>query len=132
MSRLNLEALELAVAAVAQGLLEYEQYPMLLTLRDGVIQRFEIAMDLSWKLMQRVLRNVYDVLDSDIRTKKDIFREAHKSGLIDDAESWILYYEARNQTSHTYDAQQAKEVFAIIPAFLVKAQDLVVRLKDVA
>lgn len=55
-SRLSFEALELAVAAVKQGLQEHEQYPALLTIRDGVIRRFEIAMDLAWKLMQRALR----------------------------------------------------------------------------
>ncbi len=64
MSRLNLDALELAVGAVAQGLVEYQQYPMLLTIRDGVIQRFEIAMNLSWKLMQRALRDIYPEFDS--------------------------------------------------------------------
>ncbi|MES2206824.1 MAG: HI0074 family nucleotidyltransferase substrate-binding subunit [Pseudomonadota bacterium] len=132
MSKLNLEALDSAVSAVAQGLVEYEQYPMLLTVRERVIQRFKIAMDLSWKLMQRALRDIYGVLDSDIRTKKDTFREAHKNGLINDAESWIIYHEARNQTSHIYDANQAKEVFAVIPAFLIKAQELVSRLKHVA
>ena len=132
MSRLSVEALELAVAAVEQGLQEHEQYPALLTIRDGVIQRFEIAMDLAWKLMQRALRETYGVAEEDLRTKKDIFREASSKGLIADAEHWLEHHEARNQTSHIYDAEIAQQVFAHIPSFLPDARDLLARLKDAA
>jgi len=83
MTRLSVEALELAVAAVEQGLQEHEQYSALLSVRDGVIQRFEIAMDVSWKLMQRALREIYGVAEENLRTKKDIFREAASNGLTD-------------------------------------------------
>ena len=44
MSELSFEALELSIAALEQGLVEYEQYPQLLTVRDGVIH----ASKLRW------------------------------------------------------------------------------------
>ncbi|MGH8566924.1 MAG: HI0074 family nucleotidyltransferase substrate-binding subunit [Gammaproteobacteria bacterium] len=132
MTRLSVEALELAVAAVEQGLQEHEQYPALLSVRDGVIQRFEIAMDVSWKLMQRALREIYGVAEENVRTKKDIFREAAGNGLIADTEAWLEHYDARNQTAHLYDAKVAQEVFARVPDFLPDARDLIVRLKDAA
>jgi nucleotidyltransferase substrate binding protein (TIGR01987 family) len=132
MSRLSVEALQLAVAAVEQGLREHEQYPALLSIRDGVIQRFEIAMDLSWKLMHRALKEIYGVAEERVRTKKDIFREASSYGLVADAEAWLDHYDARNQTAHIYDADIAQQVFAHIPSFLPDARDLIGRLKDAA
>ncbi|MGH8614586.1 MAG: HI0074 family nucleotidyltransferase substrate-binding subunit [Gammaproteobacteria bacterium] len=132
MTRLSVEALELAVAAVEQGLQEHEQYPALLSVRDGVIRRFEIAMDLAWKLLQRALKEIYGVAEDSVRTKKDIFREASSNGLIADPEAWLEHYEARNQTAHIYDADIAQQVFAHIPSFLPDARDLIVRLKSAA
>lgn len=132
MTRLSTEALELVVAAVEQGLQEHAQYPLLLTVRDGVIQRFEIAMDLSWKLMHRALRDIYGVPEENARTKKDIFREAASNGLIADTEAWLVHYEARNQTAHIYDAAAAQAVLERVPVFLPDAHDLIARLKNAA
>ncbi|MBF0187899.1 MAG: nucleotidyltransferase substrate binding protein [Magnetococcales bacterium] len=131
MSRLSVEALELAVAALEEGLREYEEHPVL-TMRDGVIQRFEIAMDLAWKLMQRTLKDVLTISPGLIRSKKDMFRVAAEYELITDTGRWLAHYEARNQTSHIYDSNMAAQVFDHIPAFLPDAQELLTRLKDAA
>ncbi|HAT51268.1 MAG: nucleotidyltransferase substrate binding protein [Nitrospirae bacterium] len=128
-SRLSVEALELAVAALEEGLREYEMYP-LLTMRDGVIQRFEIAMDLSWKLLQRTLKDILAISPGLMRTKQDMFRIAAEYELITNTEAWLGHYEARNQTSHLYDRDLAAHVFKQIPAFLPNVRELVVRLKD--
>ncbi len=125
--QLSLEALELATAALAQGLVEHSQYPQLLTVRDGVIQRFEITMDVSRQLVIRVLREIFGMEEAVAR--KDTFREAAKLGLIADAEGWIGHVNARNRTSHTYDSEIAAQVFAHIPSFLPDARDLLQRLK---
>src|SRR6218665_787040 len=58
MAELNFDALKLSIAALEQGLEEHAQYPQLLTVRDGVIQRFEVAVDISQKLIRRVLQEV--------------------------------------------------------------------------
>lgn len=126
MSELSIEALRLAIAALEQGLIEHEQYPQLLTVRDGVIQRFEIAMDVSRQLMIRVLKEVFS-LDA-ASAQKDTIREAAKFGLIADAEAWMGHLAARNRTSHTYDSEIADQVFAHIPSFLPDARDLFKRL----
>jgi nucleotidyltransferase substrate binding protein (TIGR01987 family) len=126
MSELSFEALKLSIAALEQGLVEHEQYPQLLTVRDGVIQRFEIAMDVSRQLMIRVLKEVF-FLDA-ASAQKDTIREAAKFGLIADAEAWMGHLAARNRTSHTYDSEIADQVFAHIPSFLPDARDLFKRL----
>ncbi len=125
--KLSFKALELAIAALEQGLSEHEQYPHLLTVRDGVIQRFEIAMDVSRQLMIRVLKDVF--LLEEANARKDTIREAAKFGLIADAEAWMSHLAARNRTSHTYDSVIAEQVFAHIPSFLPDARDLLERLR---
>lgn len=127
MSELSVNALELALAALKQGLQENQQYPHLLTTRDGVIQRFEIAMDVSRQILIRVLKEVFGLEEAP--AKKDTFREAAKVGLIADTEAWIGHLAARNRTSHTYDSVIAAQVFAHIPSFVPDAQDLLRRLK---
>ena len=131
MSELRFDALELAIAALEQGLDEHRQYPQLLTVRDGVIQRFEIVMDLSRKMIIRVLKDIMG-LDDIIANNKTFIREGAKFGLIADAEAWMRYIESRNQTSHTYDAQIAEQVFSHVAAFLPDAKDLLERLRRAA
>src|SRR6218665_3935327 len=102
MAELNFDALKLSIAALEQGLEEHAQYPQLLTVRDGVIQRFEVAVDISQKLIRRVLQEVYQM----------------EPALIADAERWIGHVNARNETSHIYDASKANAIFERIPGFL--------------
>jgi nucleotidyltransferase substrate binding protein (TIGR01987 family) len=100
----------------------------LLTVRDGVIQRFEVAVDVSQKLMKRVLLDVFRI--DAARVQKNTTREAASMGLIADAEAWIGHINARNETSHTYDSAKANQVFQTIPGFLPDARDLLARLKN--
>jgi nucleotidyltransferase substrate binding protein (TIGR01987 family) len=125
---LSFEALEKAIVAVEEGLNDYAQYPQVLTVRDGVIQRFEVAMDLSRKMILRVLKEKF-ALDDVAANNKTFIREGARFGLIADAESWMAHLEARNHCSHTYDAVLAAQVFADIPKFLNDARDLLTRLK---
>lgn len=127
-NELNFDALEKAIAVLEDGLLEHAQYPQLLTVRDGVIQRFEVVVDVSQKLMKRVLLDVFRI--DAARVQKHTAREAASMGLIADAEAWIGHINARNETSHTYDSAKANQVFQTIPGFLPDARDLLVRLKN--
>lgn len=122
MNAIDYSALEAAIKALAIGFEEQAAHPELLTVRDGVIQRFEIAMDLSWKLLSRTLRVKFQVEESEILTKKDIFRYAAKFDLIQDASAWFAHYDARNESSHVYDAYMAQATFERARLFLKDAQ----------
>lgn len=126
MTTINTDALEQTVAALEQGLQDYAQYPLLIV-RDGVIQRFEVAMDTARQTVLRLLKELFFIEEANAR--KDTFREAAKLGLIADAEAWIGYVNARNSTSHTYNSSIAEQVFAQIPAFVADAYDLIKRIK---
>ena len=108
--KIDVTSLEKAIDALRRGISRSTAAPGDEELRDAVIQRFEFTMDLSWKLIQRFLKGV-GVPDSEIRTKRDLFREAARLGLIEAPERWFAYYEARNATSHTYNQEIAGRVY---------------------
>ena len=131
MTRLNVDALEKALSQLELGLHESASAKSEL-MRDGVIQRFDYTMDLCWKLLQRYLREIAEVEESALRSKKDLFREGARLGLLWDAESWIGLYEARNQTSHTYDGSTAQAVFDRARPFAADARAFLEALRHAA
>lgn len=132
MSSLNLYPLEQAVIQLELGIGRAEQNSNDELLRDGVIQRFEYTIDLSWKFLQRYLKVDLQIDESSIRSKKDIFREASRLKLIEDAERWIAHYEARNSTSHEYNQEVAKMVYSQVLLFLPDVKNLLEVLEHVA
>ncbi len=96
------------------------------TVRAGVIQTFEVAYEQSWKLIQRWLRENGVPEEAEFpRTRKDLFRQAARHGLIDDPVVWFGFGDARNLSSHTYDAQTAATVLAEAARFAGAARSLV-------
>lgn len=130
MAQIQYNSLESAIERLAEGFVEADAHPELLTSRDGVIQRFEIAIDLFWKLLHRTLKTTFEVDERDVLSKKDIFRHAARYGLIGDAESWIGHYEARNRSSHVYDALEAGRTYERARIFLQDARISLKRLQD--
>ena len=96
--------------------------------RDGVIQRFEYTFELSWKLMKRHLE-WNGTLDIYKLSKKDIFRQAARGGLIASPERWFLHHDARNDSTHAYDETIAKKVFASAKHFAGDAHELLANLE---
>lgn len=129
MTELNLEPLEKAISQLKSGIEQSSTVSDNDLLRDGVIQRFEYTMDLSWKMIQRYLKHIVQVDESVLRTKKDLFREAARLRLITNVEAWFGYYESRNETSHIYNSQIAESVFAQAELFLPDAIRLLEELK---
>ena len=129
MTELNLEPLEKAISQLKSGIEQSRTVSDNDLLRDGVIQRFEYTMDLSWKMIQRYLKHIVQVDESVLRTKKDLFREAARLRLITNVKAWFGYYESRNETSHIYNSQIAESVFAQAELFLPDAIRLLEELK---
>jgi len=129
MGALNLDPLEKALTSLKEGIEASRKRPADDLARDGVIQRFEYTMDLCWKLLQRYLKEIAQMDESVLRTKKDLFREGAKRGLLGKAEDWIAYYEARNETSHTYNARIAGAVYGKAVAFPADAERLLSELR---
>jgi len=124
--KLDISALERAVARLEEGLLRYHQDITDDQIRDGLIQRFEFTYELSHKLLKRYLEaasaspQIFDAM-----AFQDQIRSGNEQGLLlGDWPRWKIYRDLRARTSHTYDEVQALEVVAGIPAFLDEAKFL--------
>lgn len=114
---------EKALASLALGLSKPPQNELE---RDGVIQRFEYCFEAIWKLAKRVLN--FSGIPS--TSPRSVIRDLAQQGHLQNAEIWMVFLEARNYTSHTYNQSVALWVFSQCPFFLTAAQDLIEKLKN--
>lgn len=118
--------------SVAQGYQpQVETDKMWKTLRAGVIQHFEFTYELSWKMLQRVLREMLPPEQLQGISRRHLYRLAQEKGLIDDVQPWWRFHEARNLTSHVYDEAVADQVYGVVADFLSHARCLLARLEQV-
>ena len=99
-------------------------------IRAGVIQNFEFTYELCWKFMKRWLEGNLGGTYVDGVSRKELFRIAAESQLIEDVEAWFAYHEARNQTAHIYDEHKAEAVFETAKKFLPDAKEFLQNLKN--
>jgi len=74
--------------------------------RQGLIQCFEYSVELSWKVLQDLLK----ARGYDVSGPKPVIRQAFDDGLITDGNEWIKMLDSRNETSHGYDEEIALEI----------------------
>lgn len=110
------EALHFAERA-RQDLLQFK------IVRDACIQRFEYCIELSWRVSMKKL-------GSQTKFAKPAIREMARADLIDSAELWLGFIEARNDSSHSYDEDVAQRVFIEIQKYQPEAERLLSRLRS--
>lgn len=93
--------------------------------RDACIQRFEYCIELAWKVSMKKL-------GSTIQFPKPAVREMARADLIQSAEKWLDFVEARNNSSHSYDEDVAAQIFSQIIVFYDEANLLIERLQKLA
>lgn len=103
-----------------------EKPPVNLLERDGMIQRFEYCLEVSWNSAKKVL----EFHEFKSETPRNVFREMARIGWIDNPDSWIIFLEARNKTSHIYHEEVAQELFKLIPSFLEASKSLLETLEE--
>ncbi len=80
------------------------------TERGGIIQFFEVTVELAWKLLK-------DVLDYEgivVKSPRETILKAYQLSFIEEGELWLLAVQDRNLTVHTYDESKAEEIEAKI------------------
>jgi len=119
--------LKKAIFALQACILDYNEHSsksvsLRESLRSGVIQNFEVAYELSWKIMKKWLAyNVgYSMVDGIPRF--ELFKLAVENGLISDSEIWFDFHDAGNKTSHEYSENIAEFVFEYALKFLPYAK----------
>ena len=83
-------------------------------IRDACIQRFEFSFELAWKAVQEYLRQQ----GQNCQSPKSCLREAFKQGWITNEDAGLKLLGDRNLTSHTYDEDLAKAIYARLPEHL--------------
>ena len=85
---------------------EFNETPTII--REGFIQRFEIAFDLAWKTLNDYLRFLgHNVQPS----PRPVIKEAFAAKIIVSGDAFIAMLEARNEMSHIYDEEIFNKVF---------------------
>lgn len=78
--------------------------------KGGIIQFYEMAFELAWKLMKDYLEEVGYTVNS----PREAIKQAFQAGIIKDGQKWIEALEDRNLTTHTYDESIAEKVVSAI------------------
>lgn len=102
-----LDALGRALDRLREALAEPEQNPLAI---DGTIQRFELAIELSWKALRRLLLRE----GVTTTTPREALQEAFRAGWLSDEAAWLQMLRDRNETSHTYNEQTARRIYGNI------------------
>ncbi len=103
-----------------------EMAPRTMVVRDSIIKRFEFTYELSWRAMRRALEAHGTAVDA--FSRRNLYREAARFGLIDDPETWFEYHAARNLASHTCNEDMAVRVVAMMEGFLPAVERLLAAL----
>jgi nucleotidyltransferase substrate binding protein (TIGR01987 family) len=74
---------------------------------ESVIQRFEVCYDCLWKVLKRYLNEVLGIPDLP-NSPKPLFRIAFENQLFPAIEQWLIYADARIDTSHDYSGEKAQ------------------------
>lgn len=85
----------------------------------AVVKSFEVAVEYGWKELKRKLQ---EKGLEDIYAPKDVIRKAAEVSLIDDAERWLDYVDARNSSVHDYYGMSQTEYVALVRQFLKDAK----------
>jgi nucleotidyltransferase substrate binding protein (TIGR01987 family) len=133
---LDLASLESAVASLERSIRAAAAHEASLpdelreTVRSGIIQNFEVAYELAWKMMKRWIETNISAGAVDGVTRRELFRHAAENRLIGDVDLWMGFHASRNETSHTYDQETAEEVGVSARDFLPAARSLLTALRE--
>lgn len=80
---------------------------------SGTVHMFNLAFDLSWKVMKDIIREFHGAPEYPTGSPRETLRMAHSVGLIAD-DTWTEMLRARNNLAHDYDGELARKYFGNI------------------
>ena len=86
---------------------KYAKQPITTELeRAGIIQFFEMTVELAWK----VLKDYLEAQEYLVKSPRETVKQAFQIGLIDNGHVWMDALSNRNLTTHTYDEDLANKM----------------------
>lgn len=81
----------------------------------AVAKAFEVATEYAWKELKRRLE---EKGVADTYAPKDVIRKAAQVGILDNAENWLNYIDARNDSVHDYYSMTELEYVELAGKFI--------------
>ncbi len=105
--RQRFDNFERALQVLERGVELARQRPLSELEQQGLIQGFEFTHELAWNLLKDYLQHqgIAGIIGS-----RDATCLAFHNDLISDGEGWMAMIKARNQSSHTYNLEQAQAI----------------------
>jgi nucleotidyltransferase substrate binding protein (TIGR01987 family) len=72
--------------------------------RTGVIGQFSLTFELSWKVLQEVMR-AHAVSEAENGSPREILKAGFRFSFLDDESTWLQMLKDRNSAMHIYDEQ---------------------------
>lgn len=112
-----------SVHRIQESIEMYQQQPSNDIIRDGMIYRFKISFEFSWKALKEYLLD--QGVANELNFPKQVLKTAYGNQMINDESVWLDMLESRNRTSHIYDDRIAAKIARDISTrFLPVLEDL--------
>ena len=127
---LNFTPLQRTVGLLRGGWTRYRLDVTDTQIRDGLVHRFEVAYDVSRKMLKRFLEvTSANPAELDAMPLQDQIRSGNEQGLLrGDWPTWRKYRDMRGKTIHSCSENVALQVVECIPDFIEEAANLSQRL----
>ncbi len=106
---LQKEQLQKAILALDETL----KLPPTRVNKDATIQRFEFTFELTWKILQSILR----VRGVEVFSPREVIRGAAQEGLIENVDTWLNFLASRNASTHIYSEEMADDTYETAKVF---------------
>ena len=109
----TLDSFEKAMAIDASGLGDIEQD----TIKSGQIQKFEVCVELFWKMNKKFLYEIHGV---ESVSPKMVMKQLYRIEYVNEKnyETLIEMINDRNRLSHVYNEEQFNEIYSRITEYL--------------
>ena len=92
---------------------------------DATIQRFKFTYELMWKTLKIFLEDIHGIRAISPRL---VFKEAYALSIIEQEDIFLEMIQSRNLLSHTYNEEQAEQIYKKSPLYLSAIKELYQRI----
>lgn len=100
--------------------------PVTQIVKDAALQRFEFTYELMWKTLKIYLEDIHGLRAV---SPRQVFKEAYSLSIIENEDIFLEMIQSRNLLAHTYNEDQADNIFAKLSKYLPVIQNVLNNLK---
>lgn len=87
---------------------------------DIAVKRFEFSYEMTWKTLKRFL----EYSGVEVKSPRDVFKEAYAMKWIDDGELFIEMIKDRNISSHEYSESKSMQIYKKVKKYYPKMREV--------